>query len=189
MATPVQIEDHEARALDRVLGQFTDRPRYAALIGIMAEQTQEAEDELYKLYADTWIETATGDALLQWGKIYRFPKAPTWTDEHYRALLLAWILILLSKGSGEELITITKRLADADVVELFQIRPAQISLEYEAEIYETDAEWATSIQGYLQSAAAGGVLIGPIVERHDGNVRYSISGTGYSVGTYGMQVG
>ena len=188
MATPPHIEDHKERALDRQLGQFADKPRFEAMIGILAAQTQEAEDALYQLYTDTWIDVATGDALLQWGKLYRFPKAATWTDDRYRALLQAWILILLSKGSAEELIEILKRLATADVVELFTIRPAQLSLEYQASIYGTDPGWALSIPAYLQRAAAGGILIAPVIERTDQNVRYSVDGTGYSVGTYGLQL-
>ena len=183
-----QITDHEARAVARMLSQFRGKPRAEAVTGLLGARAQVWEDALWALLDECWIDTAEGAQLDQWGLLLDLVREESWTDERYRALLQAQLLVLRSTGTGDELLEILRRLAETDLVRLREYFPAQVGLRYDAIIYPDDPGWALDIVAFLQRAAAAGVSVRPVEEVHEDTLLFSTEGRGFNQGRFGTRL-
>lgn len=103
----------EAKAL--FIWQFRDKPRLAALVcalldGIYGEGgVQELENVAWQCLTERWLDTGAGEQLNVIGRIVDLPRLG-WTDDAYRLLLGARILVLSSDGTWPDLVGIMSAL-------------------------------------------------------------------------------
>lgn len=145
---------HKTVALELLPGQFESsddlRALVAALVGDTAEGIQELEDVLWVLYSQRWLWFATGAALEGLGDILNEPRASD-DDEEYRDQLYLKILINVSEGEPERLISAVLRVTGASEVHLIE-KPVATLVLYAHELEKTLFIYR------VPDVSAGGVL-------------------------------
>ena len=115
MTSPVtQITDHAVRALARAHGQFSRSPHIRALIEIIGDEIQVAEDHLYALLVGRLLDSAIGDVLDQIGArvvVARLGRS----DTEYRRIIKVAIAAKASHGGADEIIDIASQLTGVPV--------------------------------------------------------------------------
>lgn len=97
--------EHVETALDRILYQFKDKPKFEAFITAFVQQFQDIEDVIGQLLTDRQIDTATGENLNILGRIVGEERQGR-TDADYRVWIKARIQINKSSGTSEEIINV-----------------------------------------------------------------------------------
>lgn len=77
-----------------------DRPKIRAWMQALGEGAQQQEDDTFDLLTSTIIETATGDALDQWGELVGEQRLGL-SDAEYRQFVLARMLVNRSAGNAD----------------------------------------------------------------------------------------
>lgn len=153
----VKIITHVATALGRLLAQFKGKSRIEALVTAFTEQahgctTESIEDMFEQLKDDLWLGTAVGAQLDGLGDILDLERSGR-DDDDYRLWLRAWILVLRSSGTPEELITIVDLLApDADSIDLEEQFPAAFVIRLTDDWVWADAQVLADIVGTAKPA-------------------------------------
>lgn len=104
-----KITDHTGIGLARLITQYKGKPRMTALLTSYLIEVQAIEDAAFQVI-DATIDTATGHALTQWGKIVGQVN-PGLSDENYRVLIRARIRVNRSDGRPRDLIEILELVA------------------------------------------------------------------------------
>lgn len=156
VATIAHVTDHVAVGLARLTDRW-QRPVIRAVLSAWLSEVQELEDAAWELLSLT-IETASGDALDQYGVILGTPN-PGVSTALYRALLSAAALAIRSSGTGPELLAVLEQLSvpgESDLVlTLTESFPATLSVEP----VSVSAFTAAVLYSVLRRAVAGGVRL------------------------------
>lgn len=152
------IADHCERGKARLLVQFKNKPRLAAVLCAFLDQVQDIENALWQLWAQRVLQNAIGVQLDQLGARVGEPRQDR-IDDVYRFFIGVRVLVNRSSGLPEQLIRIGKEfLADqADGVVVYRPNyPASVVLGIEqlaTGLEFLDVAWT------IAPAAAGGVRI------------------------------
>ena len=161
-----RITDHVARGIARLTHRWT-RPIVDTVDGVTAtrssrtvrvltpwlQQVQELEDAIWSVLLLT-LDTATGDALDQYGAILRAGRAGL-SDAIYRQLLRGVALAIRSSGTGDELRAVIEAMLPGEDVSIAEHFPASLVIEpADAPDVPTAAMHAT-----LRRAVSGGVRL------------------------------
>jgi hypothetical protein len=127
-----RIDDHADEVPELLLTQFRGKPRTEALAKALTSTSQALEDATYQVATERALSSAVGAQLDGIGEIVGRGRAGL-EDDAYRGVLRAQIRVLISSGTGEELITIAQRLmGDDDVVTWREVYPAAGVMELDA---------------------------------------------------------
>lgn len=134
------VTDHVTRGVARLTHRWT-RPIVDTVDGVTAtrtsrtvrlltpwlEQVQELEDAIWSVLSLT-LDTATGDALDQYGAILRAARVGL-SDAVYRRLLRGVALAIRSSGTGDELLAVIEAMLPGEDVTLTEYFPASLTVE------------------------------------------------------------
>lgn len=153
------ITDHYERGLARLLGQFKDKPRIAALLQSWLGEVQELENALWDVFINRNLDVATGDLLAKLGALVGQP-ANGMDDDQYRLFIRARIKANRSNGKARELIAIVLLVNEGDPV-VFRETIGAVHLE------TFGFEWDGHLfrEQFLKGAAAAGVRLDFIFSR------------------------
>lgn len=126
----IHVADHAEQAIARLPSRFRGRLRIEALVGALATGTQEVEDLAYALVADRLLDTASGDALDQYGRLVGEARNGL-GDGDYRRFIQARMLANRSTGTVDELIAIWRLATGAEAVRYEELAPLHLILEAE----------------------------------------------------------
>ena len=167
MAEITKISTHVADAKDRLIEQYRDAeklPNFHALIEIFAQRFQGVENILEYWNKNVSIFDAIGIQLDKLGTIVGLARVSGQTDEQYRALLFIKIMQNNAQGTGEQLITVTKLLTGATIVQYVNLFNATVSLYLNVDINPTDdPDVAQFFYEIIKSVLMGGVGIDGII--------------------------
>ena len=150
-----QITDHPADGLSKLISQFKQKDRIAALLTSYLEQCDDLETALWQLYTKRTVEKAVGAQLDGLGDIVGQPRGNL-NDADYRHFIKTRIRVNISKGRAEELLQICRLLFGADnpteiqdmpIADIYLTQPTQLTLP------------ATFVNEFLQAAKAAGVKL------------------------------
>lgn len=127
------ISDHRVQALARMLQEYKDKEKFEAIVSALADQIQESEDAFDDLFTLRTITAGSGQVLDDIGTIVGQPRLG-FTDERYRSLLRAKIGENVSQGDIERIISISKLLIGANLVQLQEWYPAGVGIYASAEV-------------------------------------------------------
>ncbi len=99
------IASHCADGKSLLLAQFRGKPRLEAVLCALLRGVQELDDATWQVLTETWLDTAVGVQLETLGDIVDLPRRG-WSDEVYRTLLRAQVLVLRSSGTWPELLRV-----------------------------------------------------------------------------------
>lgn len=122
MAEIKYIPDHSDRAQERKTTGFRGSDNMVALLEAIGEGAQALEDELFDILISTYLSTARGDQLDQWGATVGEPRQGL-SDDEYRVFIQGRILVNLSDGTPPDLIEIYQTLTAPSVVRLWELHP------------------------------------------------------------------
>lgn len=125
--TITKIDDHIELAQDRLVEQYKNSKRLNDLIAALVEPLQHAEDEVFKVYTERWLDKAKGQQLDNIGAIVGEARSGR-NDDDYKVAIILRIVINSSGGEPESIITAVKLLVNADKVVYKDIYPANFSL-------------------------------------------------------------
>lgn len=98
------IVDHVNQALARLLEQYKNKPKLAALLTGFITEIQELEDVLNVLGTQRGIDVAVGAQLDGIGEIVGISRPPGMNDSDYLFLIKTKIIQNLNEGTAEEFI-------------------------------------------------------------------------------------
>ncbi|MFW6031538.1 MAG: DUF2612 domain-containing protein [Myxococcota bacterium] len=107
------VEDHAAEIPELLLTQFRGKPRIEDLAKALTSGVQGTEDAIHEVATERALSSAEGTQLDGVGEIVGRGRAGL-SDDAYRAVLRAQVRVLLSSGTGEELLTIARLIMGAD---------------------------------------------------------------------------
>jgi len=113
MSDLVHITTHEDDAVARLIGQYQDRPRLAAIVRAIVKQIQEIEDALWDVYVQGALDAAANAELDVIGDIVGQERSGL-DDTNYRVFISARIKTNRSDGKYSQLMTVAKLLLGAD---------------------------------------------------------------------------
>lgn len=148
---------HLAEALARLIGRYADKPRLAAWIASYAARMQALDDAIvYLLETALDLDTSEGVHLDLLGRIVREARDGR-TDDDYRRMLRARILVNRSQGRAEDLIRIVRALEGEALPEVWiqDVQPARVEARVSGVIDSTPHE----IHARLTRAKAAGVAL------------------------------
>lgn len=146
----VPITDHVQQALDRLMQQYKEQPRLAAIITALVQQIQDLEDAIYPLDVGRQLATAVGVQLDGLGELIGL-KRNGLDDATYRLFLIGTIAKNYSDTTLPTIQTILDLLLDPEVLLIFEKYPAAIAVEFSGSIREPSlySLVATLVQGAL----------------------------------------
>lgn len=150
----VYVPDHDARLRARLPVQYR-RPRIEALRDAIAARVQEVEDEIVDVLVSTALDTATHDALAQWGALLGAPRHGL-DDTSYRAAIRAAGVANLAVGDRDTLLHVAEILAAPATVDLVDTPPASYTLTIYRETSLPDVR-ARYVGRVLDTITPGGV--------------------------------
>ncbi len=153
-----QIDNHVALARARLKEQFKEKTNYVALLDALVSPIQEAEDAMWQLYSERWIDTAEGDQLDNLGTIVGRDRGGL-DDDDYRAYLRAQVAANRSNGTVADLIAIARLVIDdEDAGVLIEPQyPAGVVMRIE-DVASIEARMDALIT-FLRAAKSAGVRI------------------------------
>lgn len=157
-----QITDHEGESIATLITYFQDKPRVEALLRSWGAQNQEIESAFWALFTQRNIRLATGQHLDNLGEIVGEPRQDR-TDEPYRAAIRVRILVNLSDGQPEQLITIAREMlggGDDPDIQLTEHQPASMLIRVHSSLGSVDP---ADMARMLRQAKAAGVGFGLVV--------------------------
>lgn len=150
--------DVPAEGLALLLGQFHGKPRLEAVIRALLDGVQDAENALWQLYSERWVDTAVGRQLDELGGVLDLPRAGR-LDETYRAFLRARVRVLRSDGTYRALVGILSVIG-AELLEVARLEAGDAAA---SQIRLLDALPANvsgpDVFAMLDAARAGGVRL------------------------------
>lgn len=96
------VEDHGEDGVGLLIWQFRGKPRLEALLRGLLRGVQDAENGVWQVLTERWLDNAIGAQLDGIGRIVDFARAG-WDDDTYRQLLRAQILVLRSRSRWQDL--------------------------------------------------------------------------------------
>lgn len=162
MAEEIVAIDLSELALDLLLGdsQFDEADLFQGMLEAFAEVQQDNEDTLLEILRQRNIDNAEGAQLDQIGDIVGEPRRE-FTDPSYRKFIRARISINDSEGDPERLIFILKTLTEGALIRLIEHPFATVEMVFFKDVIDSEAGLFPE---YLDTAAAGGVRVWPIIE-------------------------
>lgn len=109
MAEWTTVTDYDERARDRMLSQWREAPRIQSLLEAAAACCQTLEGEIDDLITQRTLANATGDNLDQYGNLIGEQRLGL-TDDEYRVIIAARILINNSESTADDVFAIFKQL-------------------------------------------------------------------------------
>jgi hypothetical protein len=153
------VSDHYDRAYVRLLEQYKDKPRFAALLKSYLDQIQELEDATWDVVEAHYVDTADLTRLKVLGRIvgqvYRGELV-----EDFRVMVRARIRINRSHGKQVDIIEVAQLLLDGIDLSYEEHYPASILLRVEEEFPAGVSP--TLVAELLREAKAAGVGFGMI---------------------------
>lgn len=168
---------------DRLLHEFKDCPRLAALLGIYLGKLQEIELALWQLLVERTVDTALGVALTHLARKVGVDRSG-WADSELRRLVRAEIRVLKSSGNAEDLLAVIRTfLAGAtgeQLVELEFSYPAELAVVL---LEELTGREAFALARLLHRAKSGGVRLVTeyVVQPIDETFRFSTDPDGEEI--------
>ena len=158
MSVPT-LTDLLDRALGRLLWQWRhgDETNMQRLVRIAVGQLLPLRDAIVALVEERTLDAAVGAQLDQWGTVLALPRGGR-SDSAYRVALRARLAVYLSDGTPERLIGVLRLLVGPVVVELVELYPARVVVQYARPVPTTDEE-RSSIVEQLREAAPAGVAL------------------------------
>lgn len=137
MLTP--INDHQAAALKRLIGQYFDSTNLRKLISALVGPMQTVETVENQLNTMCDIANAQGIQLDRLGVNIGLKRTPGDDDETYRRKLYAKIKINTSQGQPEQAIQMFQLFTNATQVRLFELDSGEVIIEspFDPENHET----------------------------------------------------
>lgn len=122
-----------ADGLARLLQQFKDKPRLAALLSSWLDEFQANEDAAFTLYYNRLLQNgvATGDILTKIGKLVG-QGSEGLSDASFILLIKARIKTNRSTGRREDLIGIASLLVPGDIVRVTAYPPKSVAVQPDA---------------------------------------------------------
>lgn len=149
------IPNHVQQALDRLITQYKNRPGVQGLVGSLVYPWQEIEQTLSDLNTLRAVDTATGAQLDGLGSIVGIERGQL-SDNDYRVRIKAKILINISEGEPEIIITAYSLLTGASVTFLQELPPCGVGLMSDGSIPAGQEELFAEL---IKSALAAGVRL------------------------------
>lgn len=140
MANVTIISDHIARAEARLLEQYKQSERIRGIISDITIQVQQIEDMLFDVLDGRTIDTAIGQQLDNLGKILGLNRVPGQSDEEYRTLLKAQIIVNVSNGEPSQVINFFKILTNAMQIYLGDLAFGEVSVMSELVLTQDDVD-------------------------------------------------
>jgi hypothetical protein len=119
-----QISDVVARGVARLPQQFRETTDFKALVEVLLQHFQDAEDALWSLNTLRWLDTATHAQLDELGALVGEPRGAHTADDVYRLWVKARILVNRSNGKPEELLHILALLEPDATTDITEYYPA-----------------------------------------------------------------
>ena len=167
MAEITIITTHVVDAKDRLIEQYRDAeklPNFHAVLEIFSQRFQGVETILEDWNKDVSIFDAVGIQLDKIGTIVGLARVSGQTDDKYRSLLFIKIMQNNAQGTGEQLITVTKLLTGATIVQYVNLFNATVSLYLNVDINPTnDPDVAQFFYENIHSVIMGAVGIDGII--------------------------
>ena len=121
------IEDHSDQAVGYIREIDKGKPRYEALLRIIADRWQVVENLVWQLATERSLDDAIGVQLDGIGDILDELRGSK-TDDQYRLILRAKVLVLRSDGTLPKLIEILDVLGVKTDVRIWQYSPASLMI-------------------------------------------------------------
>lgn len=121
------IPNHVQLALNRLMAQYRDKPRIAAVITSFVQQLQDLEDATFPLDSGRSIFTAVGVQLDLLGTIVDLPRNGL-DDDAYRLFLLGRIAENTSDATIDRVIQVYGLLLNSDIVNEQELYPGAVGL-------------------------------------------------------------
>lgn len=158
-----RITNHTEQALDRLITQYKGNLDFIAVVTAFTEQIQEIEDSFTDFYSRLNINSIRGQNLDNLGTIIGIARQG-FDDNVYRTLLWAKLFSNISNGTANEIINIFKVLTNSSEIDFFEIQPATIQIQGNADLDPLIEPYIPTI---LQKALCAGVQIGGLVLYED----------------------
>lgn len=123
----VYLPDVRARAVERLLAQFRDKPRIVALVSALAAGGQLSEDLSFSLIFSRRIEASSGAQLDQWGALVGEPRGGL-DDDDYRRFIRARLLANRTSSTTDDIIRIAQLTTEPSEVRHYTMYPAGYTL-------------------------------------------------------------
>lgn len=161
MAEPIHNPNHLEEAVASLVSRFKGEqgelePRYKAIVEAVMAEVQLLEDAFWSLIYDRLLSTASGAALNQVGALVGEERLSP-DDAEYRRFIAARISVNASGGEIDRLIWILETLTGATYVQLMQVFPAALVLDYQVPVYPTEAEFREHLGELMEAAVVAGV--------------------------------
>jgi hypothetical protein len=155
-----QITNHADLAVEQLIEQFKNKPRFEAFIRVLGKYCQQVEDMLWDVYFSRIIDHAGcyGPHLDMLGKIVGETRNYITTeDADFKIIIKAKIRVLLSRGTADDLIRICMLILGATPFQYSEQYPATVQID----ILGVPARPLVPqlLLRMLQKAKAGGVRI------------------------------
>lgn len=99
----------------------------ACMLGAYLKQFQDIEDTIFKIHADTWLDSSEGAQLDNFGEIVNVKRLEA-TDERYLKRIKAAIVRYQSEGTREDIISAMSMLTQARRVQVDPLFPAKVKI-------------------------------------------------------------
>ena len=155
MPEPTKITDHTAQAKARLIYQYQEKERLAAVLEALVDQVQDAEDAAWDLRASLFLDAATKDRLNILGAMVGEPRRNR-SDTDYILAIRTRILINRSNGNPDDLIEIFRAgAADLDRdISYYESTPMS------ARLWDQEAQdWLDQLVDSLQEARTAGASL------------------------------
>lgn len=127
MAEIDYIPDHGERAAENLPTAFHDADNVEALTRALAAGVQMLEDQVFDIVVSSYLGTARGDQLDQWGALVGEERGDL-RDEQYRVFIKGRILANHAESTPDDLIEIYQELTAPSVVRLWELYPTAYHL-------------------------------------------------------------
>lgn len=173
---------HVVEAVGHLIQKFRGKVKTEAFVTILASQIQDLENALFGIIAITDLDTVTGIQLDVLGKILNQPRNGQ-SDETYRLFLRARILVNISTGTVEEILSILSILLPSiptmDMLEPPYTDPAHFEINVTSpEFSNLDAFVISTMALLAKSPAIGGIIF----TRQTPAFRFDTVGGGFGQG-------
>jgi hypothetical protein len=173
------IDNHSERVLESLISFFSNAENLKKVVQIVTEETQEAEQVWYDLWDLSFLATAQGEQLDQWGVIVGQSRLFSWSDDEYRKAIETKILANKSTGTPEEIIEIARRVLDPLPWYQWGGQAHYVIVWFISTLYSAD--WTDYVEDLLLQATPAGVSFSVTGAPFTGAYRLD-SGPGLDVG-------
>lgn len=170
------ISDHIARAKDRLIEQYKEKPKIEGLLEAIVKPLQELEDLFLALGTERWIDSAIGAQLDVVGKIVGAQREVGQNDEDYRLAIKAQIIMNLNQGTPEEIIAAAKFFIGSIFIWYLEVYPAAVDIFSSTIIPE---ENRAKIRAQLKKFLPAGVSLDSFGQFDEANPFIFSGGSGF----------